>query len=91
MSDHKLKDFAERAVRICDQRDWSRHWNPAGCYLHLEVFEFIEALRGKGDSKPVSEAADVLFVLLSMCLNNGISLDDLYKELESPKYHPKLE
>lgn len=90
MSDHKIKNFAERALAICKERGWSRDWKSA-MYLHLEASEFIEALRGKGDESPVSEAADVLFVLLSVCLANGITMEQLVKELDSPKYQPKLE
>lgn len=59
----KLDDISKRAKRISDDMGWRRDWLEAGCYLHLEASEYVEALRGKGDSPPASEAADVLFVL----------------------------
>lgn len=71
----------------CAREGWSRDWRHAGCYLHLEVSEFIEALRGKrGD--PVDEAADILFVLLSTLQANNVSvpavLDRLARVSASP-------
>lgn len=77
MSD--LKELALLSKLVCEKMGWSRGWQNAGCYLHLEASEFIEALRGKGESPPEAEAADVLFVLLSTCLGNNIDLDDVSK------------
>ena len=36
-----------------------------GVYMHLEVSEFIEALRGKGGD-PLDELGDVLFTVLAV-------------------------
>jgi len=48
-------------------------------YLHLEASELIEALRGKhGD--PLSEAADVLLVLMSITENAGIPWCDVLNQ-----------
>lgn len=69
----ELERLAAKASEVCHQQGWSRHWCEGGCYLQLEVAEFIEALRGKGNEPPEDEAADVLFVLLSMLEGNGIS------------------
>ena len=66
----------ERTLRVCHQEGWARGWTAAGCCLHLEASEFIEACRGKqGD--PVEEAGDVLFVLLSMAADYGIGIDEI--------------
>ena len=76
----KLADLAHLALRECDRNEWSRTWSGGGCYLHLEVSEFIEALRGKGD--PEAEAADVLFVLRSTMAANGVDVDRVIERLE---------
>ena len=76
----KLAQLAALALDECDRKLWSRTWSGGGCYLHLEVSEFIEALRGKGD--PVAEAADVLFVLLSTMSANGVDVDQVVARLE---------
>lgn len=78
-----LDRMALEALSICEEKGWDRTWPHGGCYLHLEVSEFIEALRGKGDTSPVEEAADVLFVLLSTCAHHGISMKRVVKELEA--------
>ena len=76
----RLAKLAELALEECDRNEWSRTWSGGGCYLHLEVSEFIEALRGKGD--PEAEAADVWFVLLSMMSANGVDVDRVIERLE---------
>lgn len=70
-----LKKKAKAALEVCRRRGWKRSWVEAGCYLHLESSELIEALRGKGGSSAEAEAADVLFVLLSMLEANGVDFD----------------
>jgi NTP pyrophosphatase (non-canonical NTP hydrolase) len=74
---------ADKAGDVCERFGWDRGWSAAGCYLHLEVSEFIEALRGKGDSTPLAEAADVLFVLLSTCKANGMDVDEVVAALDA--------
>ena len=60
-----------RVLDMCKKRGWDLSWSSRGVYLHLEASELIEALRGKhGD--PLSEAADVLLVLMSITENAGI-------------------
>jgi hypothetical protein len=60
-----------RILTMCKKRGWDLSWSSRGVYLHLEASELIEALRGKhGD--PLSEAADVLLVLMSITENAGI-------------------
>jgi len=60
-----------RVLSMCKKRGWDLSWSSRGVYLHLEASELIEALRGKhGD--PLSEAADVLLVLMSITENAGI-------------------
>ena len=41
-----LKEMAMRAMTKCLRRGWDRGWLEIGCYMHLEVSEFVEALRG---------------------------------------------
>lgn len=72
-----IDEVALKALRVCDERRWSRDWSRGGCYLHLEVSEFIESLRGKGSDSPSEEGADVLFVLLSMLSARGIAPSDV--------------
>ena len=74
-----LDELAVKASAVCTEKGWTRGWSEGGCHLHLEVSEFIEALRGKGDSPPEEEAADVLFVLLSICQGNGVDLDEVQR------------
>ena len=76
-----INELADKAIEVCRHHEWKRTWSNAGCYLHLEVSEFIEALRGKGDESPASEAGDVLFVLLSMLRAHGIELGEVFDHL----------
>lgn len=64
------------ALKMCHERDWSLHWTHRGAYLHLEVSELIEAIRGKRGN-PVDEAADVLIVLMSITENHLIDWTDV--------------
>lgn len=73
---------AEKALAVCTSKGWKRGWVEGGCYLHLEASEFVEALRGKGDSTPEEEAADVLFVLLSMLAHRGTKASDVIAILD---------
>ena len=74
-------EFAAAALAVCSQNGWKRDWQHGGGYLHLEASEFVEALRGKGDSTPEAEAADVLFVLLSVCAANSVSVEKALSHL----------
>lgn len=86
--------LTEMALEICKQRGWSTDWSARGTYLFLEAAELIESLRGKGDSTPTEEAADVLFVLLSIIGAEGIHWSDVQRQLntilnelkEKPRY-----
>lgn len=77
-----INQVAAKAREVCEAKGWKRNWSNGGCYLHLEVSEFIEALRGKGDESPAEEAADVLFVLLSMLHAEDISPADVLDRLD---------
>ena len=81
-SPSSLQQLISRVDAICIERKWQKDWLGGGCYLHLEVSEFIESLRGKGDSTPASEAGDVLFALLAMLSHHQISVDTVLGELE---------
>jgi hypothetical protein len=61
-----LAKAAEEIAAACVKRGWRMDWSARGAYLFLEAAEFVESLRGKGDSPPAEEAADVLLVFLSM-------------------------
>lgn len=74
------RDWPAEVLAICHQLDWSLRWTHRGCYLHLEASELIEAIRGKhGD--PAEEAADVLFVLMSVTENAGIAWTSVLEKL----------
>ena len=62
-----LKEYTEFTKYVCEKHKWEKDWSKGGCYIHLEVSEFIEALRGKGD--PIDELGDVLFTLLAVADN----------------------
>ena len=68
---------------LCKLKGWDKDWNTGGCYIHLEVSEFIESLRGKGDSHPIEEAGDVLFTLAAVLANYGYKLSDVISALEN--------
>jgi len=67
MTIKNFKDFDEyvKFTRyVCEKHGWEKDWSRGGCYIHLEVSEFIEAVRGKGD--PIDELGDVLFTLIAV-------------------------
>ena len=59
-----LRGYIEEVLDVCDGMHWKKDWSHGGCYAHLELSEFIEALRGKGD--PVDELGDVLFTIFAV-------------------------
>ena len=77
-----LNKLAARVLGMCKYRNWSLSWLARGVYLHLETSELIEAIRGKGDSTPLKEAADVLLVLMSITENAGIPFNRVIETLE---------
>ena len=80
MSD--LDVIAQRALKICQDRGWERDWSGAGCYLHLEVSEFIESMRNKRGTM-VEEAGDVLFVLLSTLAAHGVQISEVLDTMDN--------
>jgi len=70
-----VNDLIDRTGRACKTRGWSKDWAPGGCYLHLEVSEFIEALRGKGDI--LDESADVMICFFALLSEYGVTGDML--------------
>ena len=74
-------DLAKQVIEVCKKRGWSLHWTHRGAYLHLEASELIESLRGK-KGIPLEEAADVLFVLMSITEHAGISWKDVEKQTQ---------
>lgn len=79
---NKLDELVVRIKNICDKRKWDKSALPGGCYIHLEVSEFIEALRGKGKSLPVEEAGDVLVAFFAVLGHYGFSASEVLIELE---------
>ena len=65
-----LKNYSSFIRNICNIRQWEKDWSRGGCYTHLEVSEFIEAVRGKGD--PIDELGDVLFTILAVADYYGV-------------------
>ena len=59
-----IEKYSKFVQEICDKNGWKKDWYAGGCYIHLEVSEFIEAVRGKGD--PLEELGDVLFTVFAM-------------------------
>lgn len=82
MSDFDLDKISDRIYKICEEKGWGKDWSKGGCYIHLEVSEFIESLRGKGEDHPADEAADVLFALFAVMANYRIKPSDVMKSLE---------
>lgn len=78
----RLDELAKRIGEVCKQKDWDKGWSKGGCYIHLEVSEFIESLRGKGDTSPTEEAADVLMALFAVLQNYDIKPSIVIDELE---------
>lgn len=72
----EVRELPDAVLKVCHARNWSLHWTARGAILHLEASELIEAIRGKhGD--PKDEAADVLFVLMSITEHAGIPWNDV--------------
>ena len=66
---------------LADRRGWSKEdWCERGVYMHLEVSELIEAIRGKGD--PLHEAGDVLVTFTGLLVLAGLSWDDVVTRAE---------
>jgi NTP pyrophosphatase (non-canonical NTP hydrolase) len=61
-----IQTLADRIGAVAKHRNWKKNWSSGGCYIHLEVSEFIEALRGKGDTTPAAEAGDILVALFAV-------------------------
>lgn len=76
-----VQNLIDRIGAACKKRNWKKDWSSGGCYIHLEVSEFIESLRGKG-GEPVKEAADVLITLFAVMDHYGIRGSDLLNNLE---------
>ncbi len=78
-----VDNLARAVLKMCKLRGWSLHWTARGAYLHLESSELIESIRGKGDSTPLAEAADVLLVLMSITENAGIPFSDVVAQAKA--------
>jgi len=74
------QQIADRIGKIARQQGWKKDWANGGCYIHLEVSEFIEALRGKGKSTPETEAGDVLIAFFAVLDHYKIPVSVVLKE-----------
>lgn len=77
-----IKEMSHRIANACCKRGWRKDWSNGGCYLHLEVSEFIEALRGKNGS-PEEEAADVFITLMALIGANNVNAESVRRHIES--------
>lgn len=78
---NRINALPTKVLELCKKRNWSLEWTVRGVYLHLEASELIEAIRGK-NGNPLSEAADVLIVLMSITEINNIKWNDVLKEAD---------
>lgn len=67
-----IENYAQFVNEVCEKNGWDKGWSAGGCYMHLEVSEFIEAVRGKGS--PVEELGDVLFTVVAVANNYNIDI-----------------
>ena len=74
-------EIVSKVGKVCRKKNWAKDWSFGGCYLHLEVSEFIESLRGKGDDPPEKEAADVLFTLCALIDHYNLDTDEILVQL----------
>jgi NTP pyrophosphatase (non-canonical NTP hydrolase) len=81
-----LKVYTNFIRGVCALREWKKDWSHGGCYTHLELSEFIEALRGKGD--PIEELGDVLFTLIAVADHYNIDASEAMKH--SIEKHTRL-
>ena len=77
-----LQKMVNRCGSVCKNKGWKKNWIHGGCYLHLEVSEFIESLRGKGTSTPTDEAGDILMALFTTLEYYKIPISDVLESLE---------
>ena len=81
----RYDDLPQRAIEVCRRRGWDTHWTERGAYLHLEASELIEAVRGKrgepAEEAVAEEAADVLFVLMSITEAQGLPWNKVLEQL----------
>jgi len=78
----RMQELQQKVDEIIDLKGWHKDWCKGGCYIHLEVSEFIESLRGKGDSTPTSEAADVFFTMMAVMAHYEIDPEDVLDRLD---------
>ena len=72
----RVDELMKSVVTMCQDHNWSMAWSDRGVYLHLEVSELIEAIRGKGSTVP-DEAGDVLITLLALLYPTGIKFHEV--------------
>lgn len=88
MNNLDLNTYIDEVRNICARHNWKKDWSHGGCYAHLELSEFIEAIRGKGD--PIEELGDVLFTILAVADFYGVDTNTALKQ-SLVKHHKILE
>jgi len=73
------QDISDHIGEIVRRMGWKKDWANGGVYIHLEVSEFIEALRGKGESSAVSEAGDVIVSFFAVLDHYGIKVESVLR------------
>ncbi len=76
-----LTDLGDRVVEASLDKAYPFETLAAGGYLHLEVSEFIEALRNKRGDKH-AEAADVMFQFMFLVQAAGLDWNIILGHLE---------
>ena len=77
----RVSDAAHRCYITSVNKNYPMDLLAAGGYLHLEVSEFIEALRGKHGVSH-DEAADVLFQFLTLMHARNVNINAMLLKLE---------
>lgn len=79
----KIEELYDRISTIREAKEWDKSALQGGCYIHLEVSEFIEALRGKGSTSPAAEAGDVLIALCAVLSHYNITVEQVLGEADA--------
>jgi NTP pyrophosphatase (non-canonical NTP hydrolase) len=78
----QLSPLAKACFDHAKSKGWTDDWRDRGVYMHLEVSELIEAIRGKGDSTPTDEAVDVMYVFCTIMSQYDIDPKEVLTRLE---------
>ena len=77
-----LQSLSDRIGAVVKKRGWKKNWSSGGCYIHLEVSEFIESLRGKGETSPEKEGGDILVAFFAVLDWYNIPIADIVENTD---------